>query len=233
MAAPALAAPVNRASTLVSTSIAPRRQRLVVACGAVQRQQETQPGQSRRSLLAGLALLAAAGAQPAQALPASRWDGESSAIGSCPLGDEGAECRQRILNKDRAGLASYEQMEQNAGKVGKSASGVPVSDLSTVYARDTVSLTDKVLLYADYNVDPANPDRLKLIKELKAEMPTWVSKYARGGSVRAVSARKVYVVVDAISAHFATNGLGPMPPNKLKKLVVEVQEGRDALNLGK
>jgi hypothetical protein len=33
-----------------------------------------------------------------------------------------------------------------------------------------------------------------------------VSKYARGGSARTVSARKVYVVADAISAHFATNG---------------------------
>lgn len=47
---------------------------------------------------------------------------------------------------------------------------------------------------------------LQLIKELKAEMPAWVSKYARGGSARTVSARKLYVVVDAISGHFAANG---------------------------
>ena len=46
----------------------------------------------------------------------------------------------------------------------------------------------------------------QLIKELKAEMPAWVSKYARGGSARTVSARKLYVVVDAISGHFAANG---------------------------
>lgn len=47
---------------------------------------------------------------------------------------------------------------------------------------------------------------LQVIKELKAEMPAWVSKYARGGSARTVSARKLYVVVDAISGHFASNG---------------------------
>lgn len=46
----------------------------------------------------------------------------------------------------------------------------------------------------------------QVIKELKAEMPAWVSKYARGGSARTVSARKLYVVVDAISGHFASNG---------------------------
>ncbi len=37
-----------------------------------------------------------AGGLYAAAAP-GRWDGESSAIGSCPLGDEGIECRQAIL----------------------------------------------------------------------------------------------------------------------------------------
>lgn len=46
----------------------------------------------------------------------------------------------------------------------------------------------------------------QIIKELKADMPAWVSKYARGGSARTVSARKLYVVADAISGHFASNG---------------------------
>lgn len=48
-----------------------------------------------------------------------------------------------------------------------------------------------------------------MIKQLKAEMPAWVSAYARGGSVRSTSARKIYVVVDAVSAHFASNGCAP------------------------
>ena len=47
---------------------------------------------------------------------------------------------------------------------------------------------------------------LQLVKELKAEAPGWVSKYARGGSARKQSARKAYIVVDALSGHFASNG---------------------------
>ena len=50
------------------------------------------------------------------------------------------------------------------------------------------------------------PPSCQVIKELKADMPKWVSKYARGGSARKTSARKLYVVVDAISGHFASNG---------------------------
>lgn len=37
-------------------------------------------------------------------------------------------------------------------------------------------------------------------------MPKWVSRYARGGSARKASARKVYVVIDAVSGHLAANG---------------------------
>ena len=47
---------------------------------------------------------------------------------------------------------------------------------------------------------------LQLVKELKVEGPQWVSKYARGGNVRATSARKFYIVIDALSGHFASNG---------------------------
>lgn len=33
-----------------------------------------------------------------------------------------------------------------------------------------------------------------------------VSKYARGGSARKQSARKFYIVIDALQGHFAANG---------------------------
>ncbi|KAL4423496.1 hypothetical protein ABPG77_003629 [Micractinium sp. CCAP 211/92] len=207
---------------------APQQRQLVVASAA-----RTEAEPSRRSLLAaGLALLAGVQqAQQAQAAP-GRWDGESSAIGSCPLGDEGIECRQAILLGDKSKLASYEETADNVGKVGRSAYGVPVAQLNSKYAKDTVALTDKILAYASFE-DPTDPERFQVIKQLKAEMPAWVSAYARGGSVRSTSARKIYVVVDAISAHFASNGLAPIPPNKLRKLVADVEAGLEALAEGK
>ncbi|KAL4437176.1 hypothetical protein ABPG75_004315 [Micractinium tetrahymenae] len=223
-AAAALRAP----AAFKSQQQAPQQRRLVVASAA---RQEAEP--SRRSLLAaGLALMA--GVQQAQEAQAviGRWDGESSAIGSCPLGEEGTECRLSILQEDKSKFSSYEQTADNAGKVGRSAYGVPVAQLNTKYAKDTVALTDKILAYASFE-DPTDPERFKVIKELKAEMPAWVSAYARGGSVRATSARKIYVVVDAISAHFASNGLAPIPPAKLRKLVADVEAGLEALAEGK
>lgn len=63
-----------------------------------------------------------------------------------------------------------------------------------------------------YSHPTPHPTPLQVVKELKADMPAWVSAYARGGSVRATSARKIYVVVDAISAHFASNGWGAAAP---------------------
>lgn len=48
--------------------------------------------------------------------------------------------------------------------------------------------------------------RIPLIKALKADSITWVSKYARGGSARTQSARKMYIAVDAVSGFLASNG---------------------------
>lgn len=44
------------------------------------------------------------------------------------------------------------------------------------------------------------------IASIKAEGSKWVSKYARGGSARKQSARKFYIVIDALQGHFAANG---------------------------
>ena len=46
----------------------------------------------------------------------------------------------------------------------------------------------------------------QVVKRLKAEGPAWVSKYARGGSARKLSARKMYIAVDALQGHLASNG---------------------------
>lgn len=41
---------------------------------------------------------------------------------------------------------------------------------------------------------------------LKSDARLWTSKYARGGSVRKPSARKIYIVVDALQGHLTSNG---------------------------
>ena len=41
---------------------------------------------------------------------------------------------------------------------------------------------------------------------LKTDARNWTSKYARGGNVRKPSARKMYIVVDALQGHITTNG---------------------------
>jgi hypothetical protein len=54
--------------------------------------------------------------------------------------------------------------------------------------------------------DVYDKSRPALVKSLKLDSATWVSKYARGGSVRKQSARKMYIAVDAIAGHIASNG---------------------------
>lgn len=66
--------------------------------------------QARRRVLLGAAALVALPACEARAA----WDGSSAAIGSCPLGDEGDECRRQTLMCDPqhctgTGSASVEQ----------------------------------------------------------------------------------------------------------------------------
>lgn len=48
--------------------------------------------------------------------------------------------------------------------------------------------------------------RLPLIKSVKADSTTWVSKYARGGSARKESSRRMYIAVDSVIGHISANG---------------------------
>ena len=54
--------------------------------------------------------------------------------------------------------------------------------------------------------DMYDKSRPKFIAALKGDGLTWVSKYARGGSVRKQSARAMYNAVDAVVGHLASNG---------------------------
>lgn len=176
------------------------------------------------------AAAAAVAALQLLALPASAmWDGESSAIGSCPLGDAGTECRSRILARD--GLGSYSSAVDNATKVGGMATGIPVAKLDSQYQKDTAVLADAILQYLNGDVyDEARP---ALVKTLKTDGAAWVSKYARGGSARTTSARKFYIAVDAVGGHVASNGLAPFPRNKAEKVVNDITEAVKLLQEGK
>ena len=196
----------------------------------------TVPFDVRKSFLAGSAavLVTLSGFDlPAHALlggpPGDRWDGESSAIVSCPLGEEGEQCRANTIAKDK--MLTYGQMN-NSGKLSGSATGVPVSDVtSSVYKRDTMALAESLKTYM--TLDPSDDNRVGLVKTLKKESLDWVSKYARGGSARAKSARTLYVVVDAVQGHLASNGYAPFPRMKATKLVEQVDTSMEFLAQGR
>lgn len=164
-------------------------------------------------------LLASPDAALAFAPVGERWDGESSAIGSCPLGEEGEQCRSQVLAKDK--MLNYNQANNNSGKLSGKATGVPVSDInSSSYKTETLALADALKQYM--TLDPYDDNRVTLVKTVKKEGLDWVSKYARGGSARAKSARTLYVVVDAVEGHLASNGYAPFPSRKAGKLIEDI-----------
>lgn len=157
------------------------------------------------------------------------WDGKSAATGSCALGDAGDECRKASLAQDQ--LASYSSAKSNSAKLGNAATGVPVAEFNSQYVSETKKLGDAILRYA--TADPYDEERLALVKQLKAESPVWVSKYARGGSARTLSARRFYIAVDAVQGHLASNGLAPFPRNKVEKLKTDIEDTDKLLEQGK
>lgn len=191
--------------------------------------------QSRRqSLAAALAGVASLLAGQAQARYGD-WDGSSAAIGSCPIGDVGDECRRQALLKDRAAAGSdedaYAAMTKQGQMGGSIASGVPVSVLDEEYGRSTVAFAELVDKFAA--LDLYDPERPKVIAQIKKDGATWASKYARGGSARKQAARSMYVAVDALLSHFASNGFAALTPNKLKKIRDNVAKSLELLAAGK
>ena len=189
---------------------------------------------SEKVATVGRHLAAAAAALQLLTLPAQAyWDGESSAIGSCPLGEAGTECRTKSLTRDvqKGKLGSYSSALDNATKLGAKATNVPVSNLGSQYAKDTAALAESLTKYVKGEVD--DDSRPALVKVLKKEGQEWVSKYARGGSARTVSARKFYIAVDQVQGHLAFNGLAPFPKNKIAKVEGDITTALTLLGEGK
>lgn len=68
---------------------------------------------------------------------------------------------------------------------------------------------------------------------LRKDGSAWVSRYARGGSARKLSARRFYIAVDALQGHLASNGMAPFPKNKLPVLLSNVAQAEALIAQGK
>ena len=182
-------------------------------------------------VIARFTAIAFAAIQMTTVAPAmAAWDGVSSATGSCPLGEEGIECRRQLLANDN--LENYGQMSNNAKKVSRSpTTGVPVSEMGSKYVQDTLDLAGDIETFI--NLDLYDERRPTLVKTLKRKGQAWASEYARGGSARKSSARTFYIAVDSIEGHFASNGMAPIPSNKLAKLSSSIEQTRTLLEEGK
>ena len=174
---------------------------------------------SRRALLSGLATLPIA--LPSRAA-VGRWDGASSALGSCPVGDAGDGCRARLLAADVSKGIDV-SAAANAGSAGpvSSAAGTAAT-LDAGYVSATQKLAADIQAYLALASD--DPARIPAGRALRADGGAWVAKYARGGSARAPSARKFYIAVDAIMGHLAANGAAPFPAAKAPKLAASVAD---------
>lgn len=177
----------------------------------------------KRALLGSMAALQAIAVYPALAsAPATLCVSQDSE-------EAAAVCRSTQLTQDQSSQASYS--EESSKRKFSTAGGVPVSVLDDEYVKNTLALRAEIQQYA--SLDVFDKTRVPLIKTLKQDCTQWVSKYARGGSARKESARKMYNAVDAITGHIASNGLAPFPPTKMKGVLNTVETAADFLAQGR
>jgi len=218
----------------IRSNTAPALPRGVTVIQCVARGGRTTSSTSELAATVGRQLAATAAALQLLTLPAQAyWDGESSAVGSCPLGDAGTECRTKLLARElgQGKLGNYDAAQKNGAKIGAKATNVPVSNLGSQYAKDTAAVAESTLKYIKGEVD--DDSRPALVKTLKKDGQEWVSKYARGGSARTISARKFYIAVDQVQGHLAFNGLTPFPKNKVAKVEGDITAALKLIGEGK
>ncbi|PNH07369.1 hypothetical protein TSOC_006244 [Tetrabaena socialis] len=220
----------NRPALRVGASRVARRSRVCVAAALsrpdVAAVDSCAAGPSRRSLLAMAAgaLVGLASAAPAQALTCS--------AGTDTVEDDAA-CRRAVLSKDAGSVQSAEaNYNKLSGGKFSAAPGVPVAVLDQEYVRSTLQLRDIILSYASSDVNDYKA-RVPLIKLVKTDGAEWVSKYARGGSARSDSARRMYIAVDALIGHLSANGYAPMPKPKLRVVLTNIDEAKAFLEVNK
>lgn len=179
----------------------------------------------RRALLISLAATWFLPAQQAKGF--AGWDGESAALGSCALGEAGDDCRRNVLLQDSSQRTDYKGSQKAAAAANV---GVPVSEMDDAYVRESATLSEAIVKYG--TMDVYDPQRVQVINLLKTDSRKWTSKYARGGSVRKPSARKIYIVVDALQGHLTSNGFAPFPKSKMAKLLTDVADAKALLAKG-
>eukprot|EP01024_Parvocaulis_polyphysoides_P011061 TRINITY_DN13894_c0_g1_i1.p2 TRINITY_DN13894_c0_g1~~TRINITY_DN13894_c0_g1_i1.p2 ORF type:complete len:126 (+),score=26.15 TRINITY_DN13894_c0_g1_i1:374-751(+) len=119
----------------------------------------------------------------------------------------------------------------SSGKITTAAGGIPVPVLDDEYSKKTLALADTIEKYI--TLDVYDRERLNCIKIIKLDGGAWVSKYAPGGSVRKDSARRMYIIVDALSGWFAQSGAAPYPAAKARTIRGGLEEVRTSLTIGK
>mmetsp|Transcript_2723 Transcript_2723/g.6012 ORF Transcript_2723/g.6012 Transcript_2723/m.6012 type:complete len:224 (+) Transcript_2723:156-827(+) len=210
-------------SAAFKASTAPRRPVRVLASKSPRAEIEASASSRRQALLAGLALVPLFNQRSAFAQAESNL---------CVLqtSDEAAEaCRKRLIERDAGKQENYNDVSERKGF--GTVSGVPVSVLDDEYSRSSIALIDEIEKYC--TLDLYSKERVPLIKKLKVDANSWVSKYARGGNVRSLSARKLYIAVDGVTGFLASNGLAPFPNAKAKLVMANLEESRAFLLEGK
>lgn len=144
--------------------------------------------------------------------------------------DAAADCRRAALAKEK--LVNYGDASTRAATEERLAPNVPVAKLDSKYARETASISSLISAYVAIPADDARA-RAPLVKPLRAECQKWASAYARGGSARSQSARSMYVAVDAVMGHLASNGIAPLPGAKLREVGASLEASAAFLAEGK
>lgn len=146
--------------------------------------------------------------------------------------DAGDECRRKVLASNKMqGSAESNYSKVTSSEKFTTASGVPVSQLDDKYTKATLALKSTIEQYA--TLDVYDKKRQGLVKQLKVDSSSWVSKYAPGGSARKLSARKMYIAVDSVMGYIASAGLAPLPAGKYKVVKSTMAEAVDFLADGR
>ena len=81
--------------------------------------------------------------------------------------------------------------------------------------------------------DPFDKERLAALKTIKEDGKKWIAAHARGGSAPGQAAKRMYVAVDAILGHAASNGAAPLPKTKVKQVQATLNEVEALLEASK